>query len=219
MPLRQNMEPAEYLEILRRRKWLIIFSFLFILFGAFVYSVVTPELYKSSTTILVVPQRVPEGYVRSTISVKIEERLATIQQQVMSRTRLSTVMEELGLFKDERKKLPMEDVVEMMRKRIQIQVASSERTRSRGEGSDAFTLTFIHENPQMAMLTASRLASFFIDENLKTREQQAVGTSEFLDSQLQETKVKLEAQEEKVKEYKLRFMGSFPSRCRSTCRR
>ncbi|MHB8783885.1 MAG: GumC family protein [Desulfobacteria bacterium] len=204
------MEPREYLDILRRRKWLVIFSFLFILFGAFVHSVITPELYKSSTTILVVPQRVPEGYVRSTISVKIEERLTTIQQQVMSRTRLNTVMDELGLFKTERKKMPMEDVVEMMRKRIQIQVASSERTRSRGEGSDAFTLTFIHENPQMAMLTASRLASFFIDENLKTREQQAVGTSEFLDSQLQETKKKLEAQEEKVKEYKLRYMGELP---------
>jgi protein tyrosine kinase modulator len=210
MPLRENMQPSEYLDILRRRKWLVIFSFLFILFGAFVYSVVAPELYKSSTTILVVPQRVPEGYVRSTISVKIEERLTTIQQQVMSRTRLTMVMDELGLFKAERKKVPTEEIVDAMRKRIQIQVASSEKTRQRGEGSDAFTLTFIHENPQMAMLTASRLASFFIDENLKTREQQAVGTSEFLDSQLQETKTKLEAQEEKVKEYKLRFMGELP---------
>jgi len=210
MPLRENMQPSEYLDILRRRKWLIIFSLLFILFGAFVYSVVTPELFKSSTTILVVPQRVPEGYVRSTVSIKIEERLATIQQQVMSRTRLTTVMDELGLFKPERKKLPMEEIVDTMRKRIQIQVASSEKTRQRGEGSDAFTLTFIHENPQMAMLTASRLASFFIDENLKNREQQAVGTSEFLDSQMQETKVKLEAQEEKVKQYKLRFMGELP---------
>ena len=210
MPLREDMQPSEYLDLLRRRKWLVIFSFLFILFGAFVYSVVTPELYKSSTTILVVPQRVPEGYVRSTISVKIEERLTTIQQQVMSRTRLTSVMDELGLFKAERKMAPMEDVVEMMRKRIQIQVASSERTRQRGEGSDAFTLTFIHENPQMAMLTASRLASFFIDENLRTREQQAVGTSEFLDSQLQETKKKLEAQEERVKQYKLQFMGELP---------
>ena len=68
MPLRPDMETSEYLEILRRRKWYIVFSILFILFGASVYSVVTPEMYKSSTTILVVPQRVPEDYVRSTIS-------------------------------------------------------------------------------------------------------------------------------------------------------
>jgi polysaccharide chain length determinant protein (PEP-CTERM system associated) len=201
------MEMSDYLDILRRRKWLIIFSFLFILFGAFAYSVTAMELYKSQTTILVTPQRVPEGYVRSTVSARIDERLATIQQQVMSRTRLTTVMDELGMYKAERKKVPVEGIVMKMRKRIQIQVSSMGR---RSEGGEAFSLTFIDENPQMAMLVASRLASFFIDENLKTREQQAVGTSEFLESQLQEIKEKLEAKEETLKEYKLRFMGELP---------
>ncbi|MBI5118527.1 hypothetical protein HZA56_18830 [Candidatus Poribacteria bacterium] len=200
MPLRPNMEPQEYLEIFRRRKWLIVFSILFLMLGASVYCVVTPEQFKSITTILVVPQRVPENYVRSTVSVKIEDRLSTIQQQVMSRTRLTTVMEELGLFREERAKMPVEEVIAVMRKRIEIEV----------RGTDAFTLSFVHENRQLAMLTTSRLASFFIDENLKAREQQAVGTSEFLDSQLKETKAKLEAQEEKVKQYKMRFMGELP---------
>jgi polysaccharide chain length determinant protein (PEP-CTERM system associated) len=209
------MEASDYLDILRRRKWYIVFSILLILFGASVYCVVTPEKYKSSTTILVIPQRVPEGYVRSTISSRVDERLSTIWQQVLSRTRLLAVMEELGLYKEERKKLPIEVVVEMMRKTVQIQVASASSTgrggRRRESSSDeAFTLTVTHENPQMAMMTASRLASFFIDENLRSREQQAVGTSEFLESQLQATKGRLEAQEEKVKEYKLRFMGELP---------
>ena len=211
MPLLPNMESSDYLNILRRRKWYIVFSILLILFGASVYSVVAPEKYKSSTTILVVAQRVPEGYVRSTISTRVDERLFTIRQQVLSRTRLLAVMEELGLYKEERKKLPAEDVVEMMRKSIDIQVASAtDRGRRRDSSEDAFTLAVIHANPQMAMLTASRLASYFIDENLKSREQQAVGTSEFLESQLQETKVRLEAQEEKVKQYKLQFMGELP---------
>ena len=200
MPLRPNMQPQEYAAIFLRWKWLIIFSILFILFAASVYCVVVPEQFKSNTTILVIPQRVPEEYVRSTISVRIEERLATIRQQVLSRTRLTAVMEELGLFNEDRKKNPVEVVLENMRKRIDIQV----------RGNDAFTLSFVHENRQMAMLTTSRLASFFIDENLKTREQQAVGTSEFLDSQMQETKKKLESQEEKVKQYKMRFMGQLP---------
>ena len=183
MPLLPNMETSDYLDILRRRKWYIVFSILLILFGASVYSVIAPERYKSSTTILVVAQRVPEGYVRSTISTRIDERLFTIRQQVLSRTRLLAVMEELGLYKEERKKLPVEVVVEMMRKSIDIQVASATgRSRSRRDsGEDAFTLTVTHGNPQMAMLTASRLASFFIDENLKSREQQAMGTSEFLE--------------------------------------
>ena len=215
MPLRPNMETSDYLDILRRRKWYIVFSILVILFGASVYSVVAPEKYKSSTTILVIPQRVPEGYVRSTISSRVEEHLSTIWQQVLSRTRLLAVMDELGLYKEERKKLPAEVVVEMMRKTVEIKIASASnraggRRGSRESSEDAFTLTVTHENPQMAMMTASRLASFFIDENLRSREQQAVGTSEFLESQLQATKKRLEAQEEKVKEYKLRFMGELP---------
>ncbi len=212
MPLRPDMEPREYLNILLRRKWGILFVIVFILFAACVVCVVAPEKFKSSTTILVVPQRVPEGYVKSTVSIKIEERLATIQQQVMSRTRLVAVMDELGLFKEMRKKMSVEEVVDEMRKRIQIQVGTSENARSRKKDaeSDSFTLSFTHENRQTAMLTASRLASFFIDENLKNREAQAVGTSEFLDSQLQETKVRLEAAEQNVRQYKMRFMGELP---------
>ncbi|PWB65163.1 MAG: protein GumC, partial [Deltaproteobacteria bacterium] len=80
------MTLREYAELFLRRKWMIVFSFLFILFAASVYCVVTPELYKSSTTILIIPQSVPSDYVRSTISVKVEEQLATIKQQVLSRT-------------------------------------------------------------------------------------------------------------------------------------
>lgn len=212
MPLLPNMETSDYLDILRRRKWYIVFSILLVLFGASVYSVVAPEKYKSSTTILVVAQRVPEGYVRSTISTRVDERLFTIRQQVLSRTRLMAVMEELGLYKEERKKQPAEDVVENMRKSIEIQVASAtdKGGRRRDSSEDAFTLTVTHKNPQSAMMTASRLASYFIDENLRSREQQASGTAEFLESQLQETKVRLEAQEERVKQYKLRFMGELP---------
>ena len=211
MPLLPNMETSDYLDILRRRKWYIVFSILLVLFAASVYSVVAPEKYKSSTTILVVAQRVPEEYVRSTISTRVDERLFTIRQQVLSRTRLLAVMEELGLYKEERKKLPAETVVEMMRKSIDIQVASAtDRSRRRDSSEDAFTLTVTHGNPLSAMMTASRLASYFIDENLKSREQQAVGTSEFLESQLKETKVRLEAQEERVKQYKLKFMGELP---------
>ncbi|MGE5699766.1 MAG: Wzz/FepE/Etk N-terminal domain-containing protein, partial [Deltaproteobacteria bacterium] len=173
MPLRPKMEPEDFLEIVLRRKWYIILSFLVILLGAGFYSVLVPEQFKSSTTILIVSQRVPENYIKSTVSEKIEDRLATIRQQVLSRTRLVQVMDELGLFKEMRKKVPVEEAVETMQKRIGIQVEGNNKTPG------AFTLSFLHENPRMAMLTTSRLASVFIDENLKSREQQAVGTSEF----------------------------------------
>jgi polysaccharide biosynthesis transport protein len=207
MPLRPNMELREYLELFLRRKWLILLSFVLVSGAAAAYFVMTPKQYKSSTTILVIPQRVPEAFVRSTVSVGIEERLATLRQQVLSRTRLMAIMNELDLFQEERKGTPVEAVVERMRERIEVDVIRG----GRGRGSaEAFTISFVHEDPRMAMLTVSRMASFFIDENLRAREQQAVGTSEFLETQLQETKARLEEQEEKVKQYKLEHMGELP---------
>ena len=212
MPLRPDMDLRDYLEVLGRRKWLIIFSFLFVLFGAVVYIVVVPPQYKSTTTILIIPQRVPEAFVQSTVSIGVEGRLATIVQQVTSRTVLTKVMDELNLFPKRRRKAMPEDVIGEVRKRIEIDVAQDRR---RDGSADAFSISFAYEDPKLAMLTASRLASLFIDENLRTREQQAVGTAEFLESQLQETKKKLEIQEEKVKRYKLHFMGELPQELQS----
>src|SRR4030065_1066190 len=102
MPLRPDMELQDYLQIFSKRKWVIIFSFFFVLFGAIIHILVTPKQYKSTTTILIIPQRVPENFIRSTVAEGVESRLPTIEQQLTSRTRLTKVMEALGLFKTER---------------------------------------------------------------------------------------------------------------------
>jgi polysaccharide chain length determinant protein (PEP-CTERM system associated) len=195
------MQPQEYVEIFRRRKWLVIFSILFIMFGATVYCVVVPNQYKSKTTILVIPQRVPEKFVKSTVTYGVEERLAATSQKILSRTNLIAIIDELGLYREERNAIPEEVLAGKMRKKIDIDILKRK---------DAFVLSFEHEIPQIAMLTASKLASFFIDENLRVREQLAVGTSAFLETQLQEVKTRLEEQEEKVKQYKLTHMGELP---------
>ena len=206
MPLRPRMELREYGNLFLRRKWQIVFTALTVLFAASVYCVVSTELYKSSITILVIPQAVPEDYVRSTISVKVDQQLATIKQQVMSRTTLTKMMDELHLFEKERKKLSSEEMFALIRKRIEIDVVQGQ-SRDR---SVAFSLSFLHESPKEAMNAVARLASHFIEENLKTREQQAVGTSDFLESQLRSTKARLEVMEKKVKNYKIQNMGELP---------
>jgi polysaccharide chain length determinant protein (PEP-CTERM system associated) len=208
------MELREYGKLFLRRKWLIVFTVLSVLFSASVYCVVTPELYKSSITILIIPQTVPQDYVRSTISVKVDQQLATIKQQVLSRTTLTKAMDELRLFEKERKKLSSEELFAMMRKRIEIDVVHG----ASRDSSEAFSLSFLHEKPKEAMHAAARLASLFIDENLKTREQQAVGTSEFLESQLRGTKASLEVMEQRVKEYKIRYMGELPQQMEGNLR-
>ena len=208
------MELREYGKLFLRRKWLIVFTVLSVLFAASVYCVVSPELYKSSITILIIPQSVPQDYVRSTVSLRVEQQLVTIKQQVMSRTTLTKVMDELRLFEKERRKLTSEDMFAMIRKRVEIEVVQGRNRNS----SETFSLSFLHERPKEAMNAAARLASLFIDENLRTREQQAVGTSEFLESQLKGTKASLEVMEQRVKEYKIRYMGELPQQMEANLR-
>jgi polysaccharide chain length determinant protein (PEP-CTERM system associated) len=211
MPLRPDMELQDYVKIFIKRKRVIIFSFLFVFLGASVYIVITPKQYKSTTTILITPQKVPEEFVRSTITVGAEDRLPIIEAQVKSRPRVKKVMEELGLYAEARKEGLEDEAVGSMISRIEVGVAQESSIGGKPQTeSDVFSISFLNEDPMLSMLTASRLASLFIEENMKLREKQAVGTSEFLETQLKETKAKLDVQEERVKQYKMRFSGGLP---------
>src|SRR4030042_2745037 len=118
MPLRPDMGLEDYLQVFSKWRWVIIFTMVFVCFCTIIYLLVTPRLYKSTTTILIIHQQVPENYVRSTVAERVERRLDTIQQQLTSRTRLTKVMEELGLFKEEREGGAPERVIWNMKKRI-----------------------------------------------------------------------------------------------------
>ena len=117
----------EYLEILRRRMWYIIIPFVLVMVGASIYAIIAPREYKASTLVLVSPQSVPEDFVHATVTSKVEERLQSIAQEVMSRTRLETIMTEFRLYEKERKNLSKEEVVELMRKNITSRIADQER--------------------------------------------------------------------------------------------
>jgi polysaccharide chain length determinant protein (PEP-CTERM system associated) len=194
----------EYIEILRRRIWYIIIPFLVIAIGVSGYVFFAPRLYKASTLVLVSPQRVPEAFVQATVTSKVEERLQSIAQEVMSRTRLELVINELRLYEKERKRLSREEVVELMQKNIKIELP----TKKEEKGS--FAISYINSDPNVATTVANRLASLFIEENLKIREQQAVGTTEFLANELSLSKAKLDEMETAVTQYKRRFMGELP---------
>src|SRR3990170_5251733 len=114
MPLRPDMEPLEFLEVFLRKKWLILFSIVLVMLGAAVYCVAIPDQYKSTTTILVIPPRVSEKYITSMTDYRIQDRIPAIQQQVFSRTRLLAVMDELGLYREERRKISPETMVKKM---------------------------------------------------------------------------------------------------------
>lgn len=206
MPLRPDMEPQEYLKIFVRRKWLVVCSIVFTMFAAAIYCVVITDQYKSSATILVFPPTVSTKYISPLSNYRIQDRIPAIQKQVLSRQRLTTVMDELGLYGEERKKTLPENLVEKMQNSIEIRILKDKA---------AFELSFEYRDPKLAMMTVSKLSSLFIDENIRVKEEQAVATSAFLETQLNETKTRLEAQEERLKRYKLQYMGELPQEMQS----
>jgi polysaccharide chain length determinant protein (PEP-CTERM system associated) len=197
----------DYLEIGFRRKWYIIVPFVIsvaISFGVYKY---LPKVYKATTLILVQPQSVPENYVRPTITDTVINRLNTIGQEIMSRTRLEKVIEEFNLYAEFRKKVPMEEAVETMRKAIEVKVQEEKRERTR----NSFTISFEGEEPKTVMMVTNKLASLFIEETLKVRELQAGGTSEFINKELLMMEDRLKRKEQEIRVFKERNMGQLPT--------
>lgn len=195
----------EYIEIVRRRMWYIIIPFVLIMAGASIYAFTANRQYKASTLVLVSPQRVPEAFVQATVTSKVEERLQSIAQEVMSRTRLEQIITEYRLYEKEgKRRASREEIVELMRKNIKVELPTKKDEKG------FFTISFIGDDPNVVTTVANRLASLFIEENLKIREQQAMGTTEFLSSELALAKTKLDEMETSVTTYKRRYMGELP---------
>jgi polysaccharide chain length determinant protein (PEP-CTERM system associated) len=164
-----------------------------------------PTRYTSEATLVVVEQKVPERYVTPTTTADIGQELQAIQEEVLSRTRLFTIIEEFGLYPKERKRLAPEEVMALMRQRIHITPLESEKREI-----NAFKISFTTDNPSLAQRVTSRLTSLFIEENTKAREDQANTTTNFLRAELESAKVKLTAQEELLGKYKMGYIGELP---------
>lgn len=200
--------PEEILAAAWRRKWIILVPFVLMTTVTIAVTMRIPNVYRSQTLILVVPQRVPETYVRSTVTTRIEDRLRSISQQILSRTRLERVIHDFNLYAQARKTAIMEDVVERMRRNIDVQTV-------RG---DAFSVSFIADDPTMAMKVTERLASMFIEENLRDREVLAEGTSQFLESQLDQARQRLIEHEKKLEGFKREHAGRLPTQAEANLR-
>jgi polysaccharide chain length determinant protein (PEP-CTERM system associated) len=197
----------DYLEVGLRRKWYIIIPLILCVLASFGVYKYLPKVYKATTLILVQPQRVPESYVQTTITDSVAGRLSTISQEILSRTRLEKVIQEFNLYSDMRKTLSLEEVVEKMRKVIEVKV----QTNSQNERTqNSFSISFEDKDPKTVMIVTNKLASLFIEENLKVRESQAEGTAEFLSKELMEMDERLKEKEHLIRNFKERSMGQLP---------
>jgi polysaccharide chain length determinant protein (PEP-CTERM system associated) len=197
--------PEDIAAIAWRRKWLIVIAICVVTTAAIAFSLRIPDLYRSQTLILVIPQRVPENYIRSTVTTRIEDRLRSLRQEILSRTRLERIIQDFGLFEEELKARPMEQVVEEMRVNVGVDTVRD----------DAFQVSFTSTNPRTAMIVADRLAMMFIEENLRDRAGLAEGTNKFLESQLNEARQQLEEHEQRLAAYRTRFQGELPTQLQS----
>lgn len=193
--------PELVFQIAWRRKWWILLPAIAISVGVVQWTRSLTNLYRSDATILVVPQQVPEEYVKSTVTTTVADRLQSISQQILSRTRLERIILDLNLYEGARRNGIMEDIVDGMRDNIEVQTI-------RGE---AFRVSFINEDPRTAMRVAERLASLFIDESLRDREVLAEGTSQFLEAQLEDARRQLVENEKKLENYRRAHEGQLPN--------
>jgi uncharacterized protein involved in exopolysaccharide biosynthesis len=203
---------AGLLEIARRRRVLAVLPFLFVLTAAASLAVFLPSLWTAKALVLVNRQQIPERYVTSTVQTDIEARLLTLSQDILTPARLMKIADEYGLYADLRRTMPPDDVVERMRSdiRLELQDDKDRKTSPREQRSALFTIAYTAPDPVVAARVSNTLASLYIEENGRLREKQAAGTSEFLDNQLNEVRGRLKAQEQKITEYKEKFLGELP---------
>ncbi len=196
-----------YLDVVRRRHihfliplflgWLLVWGVSWIL----------PPRYQSTTLILVEQPTMPKDYVAPNVSEDIQDRLQSITQQILSRTRLLDIIDKLHLYSSGRNQTTPDEKVESMRKDIDVELVHGEDLKQ----VTGFTIGYSARNPQIAQQVTSELTDLFIDENLKSRQQESEDTTKFIESQLDNASATLAEQEKKVREFQGAHEGELPS--------
>jgi polysaccharide biosynthesis transport protein len=206
---------ADYWAIVRRRFWWVIvplFACWVVVWGV---SWRLPPVYQSEALILVEQQKVPENYVVPNVTVSLQDRLQSMTQQILSRTRLQTTIDRFHLYSKPPGFLGFsrwQDPIEEMRKDIKIDLVAS--PGHQGELT-AFKIQYSAGSPELAQQVNNELTSLFIDENLRAQQQLSESTTAFLDSQLADARAKLEEQEAKVRAFKATHFADLPTQMQS----
>lgn len=202
----QQIDLGRYVDVVRRRHMFFLIPLLFgwlLVWGA---SWVLPARYKSTTTILVEQPTMPKNYVLPNINDDLQSRLQSIQQQILSPTRLLMIIDKLHLYEDPRHPLTPDAKVGRMSKDIDIETVHD-------PGSDnitGFSVSYSAPTPRVAQLVAGEITNLFINENLREREQESQDTTDFIQKQLADARNALAEQDAKVREFEAAHEGSLP---------
>jgi polysaccharide chain length determinant protein (PEP-CTERM system associated) len=175
----------------------------------FLAATVLPKRFTSETLVLVDQPTVPTEFVKPVVTEDLNHRLASMQEQILSRTRLQPIIEKFGLYPAERGRVHIEDLVEKLRTAVAVKPMDA----MPGTGNHSlpgFYVDVTFDNPQTAQQICTEITSMFMQQNTREREQQAVQTTTFLSEQLEEAKKKLDDQDQKLAAFKRQYLGSLP---------
>src|SRR6476660_278649 len=203
-----DFDISRLLASLYRRKYSIGCVWGVVLLLSAYTAMILPNIYQSSSLILISPQRVPSSFVTSTITTDLGERMQSIIQEILSRTQLAKIVQEFNLYPSNRVASSVEDRVETLRKAIKVELRRN----------NVFQLSFESQEPEKAQQITARIASLFIEQNLQIRKQQAVGTKSFMNAEADRLRKELEEQETIVNRYKAAHRYELPEQLDSNLR-
>src|SRR5580704_497955 len=207
----EGLNLQQYVDVVRRRHMYFLIPFFLGWLVIWSASWVLPARYKSGTLILVEQPSMPKDYVTPNVTDDLQSRLQSITQQILSRTRLLHIIDELNLYADKRGRLNPDELVERMRKDIEISLVFDEHRTA----ITSFNIYYSSHDPHLAQQVTGELTNLFISENLELRQQKSEDTTKFLEQQLESARQNLAEQEEKVRVYKDQHLGELPSQLTS----
>lgn len=196
----------DYLTILKRRGWIVAIPALILPLIAVGITFMIPAQYISQTLVLVEQQKVPDDYVKPVISEDLNGRLASMKEQIMSRSSLQPIIERFNLYSTQ--KMTMDDRIDQTRKSIDIKPIRSEIART--GGLPGFFISFKAPDARTAQAVCGEITSLFVSQNLRDREQSAQGTTSFLRQQLVDAKRNLDEQDAKMATFQQTYVGRLP---------
>ena len=203
--------PGEYFKILKRRKWLIILPVIAVTSAVAWVVYRLPNVYESTTLIVVKPATLPNTVIPTVAEDTLTRQLSSISQVVASRSSLEPLVNKYELYKGERDRgEPMESIIEMMRRDIQVQVNTS-----RNDITDGFDIKYRYRDPRTTQAVTAELASKYIDVQTKNTVNSSVAAKQFIDDQVRQTKADLDAIDEKRLQFMKENLGSLPSEAQS----
>jgi polysaccharide chain length determinant protein (PEP-CTERM system associated) len=203
----KGLDIQRYLSLARRRHMHFLIPVLIGWLAVWSAGWILPATYKSATLILVERPTMPKNIVEPNINEDVQDRLQSITQQILSRTRLLLIIDKLHLYDGGRKTLTPDDKVERMRTDIGVELVHD----AHNEEITAFRISYSAHDPHVAQRVTSELADLFIDENLKVRQQESEDTTKFIENQLENARTTLAEQEARVREFEGKHEGELPA--------